>query len=336
MEKKVPNGLLNRLKALWTVSLLLTAFFFYTGCKNDKKDSSVAVEKPRAIVPRISKDSAIYFLEKQLSFGVRVPGTEGHKNTRDWLVEKMKSYGAEVQVQNFKGSFLGKKDVEGFNIIASINPSHKQRVLLMAHWDTRLIAEKDPDEAKRNKAIPGAVDGASGVAALLEIARSIHQNPIDLGVDFIFFDMEDQGEDGENWCLGSKYWAENPHKKNYTAQFGILLDLIGAKNSTYGYEGYSYRFAGELLKKVWNLAGQMGYGHLFKVYDGGGIMDDHYYVNTIRNIPSIDIIETNASGGFGSYHHTHNDNLDAIDPEILRSVIQVVTAVLYKTSDGTF
>ncbi|MBK9257090.1 MAG: M28 family peptidase [Saprospiraceae bacterium] len=319
----------------WVLSF---ALLFVTSCKDDKKTNEDATPHStnKAVIPRINADSAFSYVEKQLSFGVRVPGTTGHTQTKDWIIHKMKSYGAEVEVQPFKATFLGKKDVPSYNIIASVNPSYKKRVLLMAHWDTRLIAEKDADPEMQTKAIPGAIDGASGVAALLEIARNISLNEIELGVDFIFFDAEDQGENGDNWCIGSKYWSENPHKKGYTAEFGILLDLIGAKGATYGYEAYSYQFAPNILKKVWALAQGMGYGQLFMVYDGGGVMDDHYYVNTIRKIPSIDIIETNKAGGFGSYHHTHDDNIDAMDIENFRSVIQVVTAVIYKVSDGSF
>ena len=337
MVKKVQNGHLNS-GSFFILVLGILTITFVIGCKESEPQTNIDKGKAsvKAIVPRINEDSAMAFVKAQLDFGVRVPGTQGHKDTKEWISEKMKSYGAKVIIQPFKGSFLGKKDIEGFNIIGSINPDHKNRVLLMAHWDTRLIAEKDNNPEKRNQPIPGAIDGASGVAALLEIARSVHQNPIDLGIDFVFFDMEDQGEDGNNWCIGSKYWSENPHSKGYTAQFGILLDLIGAKDATYGFEGYSYQFAGDILKKVWNLAQQMGYGQLFQVYDGGGIMDDHYYVNSIRKIPSIDIISTNSKGSFGAYHHTHDDNIDAMDKENFRAVIQVVTAVLYKTSDGSF
>lgn len=337
MAKKVQNGLLNKCSSRTLAGLLMVLLFLHS-CKEDPKntDNTITVKTERAVVPRINEDSAMSFVMKQLDFGVRVPGTPGHAKTKEWITDKMKGYGAEVVIQEFKGSFLGKKDVQGYNIIASVNPKHKKRILLMAHWDTRLIAEKDSNPEMKDKPIPGAIDGASGVAALLEIARSVQQNPIDLGIDFVFFDMEDQGENGDNWCLGSKYWSENPHQKGYTAEFGILLDLIGAKGATYGFEGYSYQFAGDLLRKVWGLADKMGYGQLFQVYDGGGIMDDHYYVNTIRKIPSIDIIETNRMGGFGNYHHTHNDNIDAMDKENFRKVIQVVTAVLYKTSDGSF
>jgi glutaminyl-peptide cyclotransferase len=302
-------------------------------CKQDQK----VVEKlPPAIVPRVQKDSALAFVQKQLSFGTRVPGTDGHKACRDYIVKTMKGYGASVEIQDFKASFLGKTDVPSYNIVCKINPNAEKRVILFAHWDTRLIAEKDADVSMQGKPIPGAIDGASGVAGLLEIARLIKSNPINLGVDFVFFDAEDQGSADGNWCIGSQFWSKSVAKDEKKPDFGVLLDLVGAKNATYGMEGYSMEAAPDLVKKIWNLAAQMNKSEYFQVYVGGKIEDDHFYVNTIARIPTVDIIETTTNGTFGHYHHTHKDNIDEIDPANLGAVIQVVTAVLYKYSDGTF
>lgn len=306
-------------------------------CKPDKKKAIDTTNLPKATVPRIDADSAYNFVLQQTQFGVRVPGTDGHAKTKDWIVNRMKSYGAEVSVQEFKASFLGKKNIPSFNIIAKINPDIERRVILFAHWDTRLIAEKDPDPSKQNQPIDGAIDGASGVAGLLEIARILQSNPINLGVDFVFFDAEDQGNNNDNasWCLGSQYWSKSVKDDKNKPEFGILLDLIGAKGATYPVEKYSFQFAPTIVRKVWALAANMGKSNLFLDQIGGEIMDDHYYVNLIAGIPTIDIIETNPYKGFGDYHHTHADNMDALDRDNLAAVIQVVTAALYKTSDGT-
>ena len=325
------------IRYFFIIILLFTGFI---SCKQDIKDKSEAPSKikAKAKVPPVNADSAFHFIEKQLSFGVRVPGTEGHMKTRDWIIEKMENYGATVEVQAFKSNFLNQKDVPSFNIIAKINPEIKERIALFAHWDTRLIAEKDADQNKKDKPIPGAVDGASGVAGLLEIARLFNENPIDLGIDFVFFDAEDQGDDTSNltWCLGSQFWAKSVANQKLKPEFGILLDLIGAKNATYSKEEYSARMAGSIQKKVWELAAAMGKGNIFINAPVGPITDDHYYVNTIADIPCIDIIETKPSGHFSDYHHTHSDNITAIDKNNLAAVIQVVTAVAYKTSDGSF
>lgn len=325
------------------IRYLIIIVFLFTGflaCKQDTKDKSEvsAKTKAKATVHAVNADSAYSFIEKQLSFGVRVPGTDGHLKTRDWIISKMKFYGASVEIQEFKSSFLTKKDVPSYNIIAKINPEIQERIALFAHWDTRLIAEKDADQSKKDKPIAGAVDGASGVAGLLEIARLVKDHPIDLGIDFVFFDVEDQGDDTSNlsWCQGSQFWSKSVANQETKPQFGILLDLIGAKNATYSKEEYSAKMAGSIQKKVWELAAVMGKGNVFINAPIGAITDDHYYVNTIANIPCIDIIETKPSGYFSDYHHTHNDNITAIDKNNLAAVIQVVTAVAYKTSDGSF
>ncbi|MFZ1704035.1 MAG: M28 family peptidase [Saprospiraceae bacterium] len=320
---------------------LLTFVAFNIGCKNDA-DSKKSVDqnqtptvKKKVMVPAINGDSVYHFVENQLSFGTRVPGSAGHKAMKDWLVKKSTSYGLTVVVQDFKASFLGKTDIASYNIIASLNPEHKTRMILAAHWDTRLIAEKDSNPAKTNQPIMGADDGASGVAALLEIMRVMSQKNIDLGVDFIFFDAEDQGDEKGNWCIGSQYWAKNLHKKDYTADWGILLDLIGAQNAKFHKEEISMYYAGKYVDKVWGLAQGMGYGQYFLNEKIGQIQDDHYYVNSIAKIPMIDIINTLPSGNFGSYHHTHSDDIGIIDREVLRAVTQVTIAAVYKYSDGT-
>lgn len=315
---------------------------FLASCKDDKKtadtqdtQTGVVKAKKRAMVPPVSGDSVYQFVEKQLSFGTRVPGSSGHKAQKDWMVAKAKSYGLDVRVQEFTVDFLGKKNVPAYNIIASLNPDHKDRVILAAHWDTRLIAEKDPDPSKQKTPIMGAVDGGGGVAALFEIMRVLSEKNIDLGVDFILFDAEDQGNEGAGWCLGAQYWAKNPHVKEYKADWGILLDLIGAKDARFYKEDISMVFAGNYVNKVWNLAQNMGFGKYFISERIGSIEDDHYYVNTIAKIPMINIIHTMPSGNFAAYHHTHKDDLPVIDKEVLRVVTQVTIAALYRYSDGS-
>ena len=322
--------------------LLLIGLLAFNSCKdaNSGNSDNSIIKKVPVKVPRFNKDTAYSFIEKQLEFGYRIPGSEASINTKNWLVKKLRSYGGEVVEQTFKASFLGKKNVDATNIIASFNPDIKQRVLLCAHWDSRMIAEKDSDPEKRDKPIYGADDGASGTAALIEIARTISLNPIDLGIDIILFDAEDQGVNGgaqSSWCLGSQYWSKNPHKRNYRAKYGILLDMIAAKGAVFKREGWSERYAPDLLDKVWRLAQGMGYGDLFQNLKSGAITDDHYYINTNIGIPTIDIINTVGTGAdaFGPYHHRHTDNIEIIDIRNLRAVGQVVTAVIYKTSDNT-
>ena len=322
--------------------VLLIAIATIFSCKEEPKPKAVAtpkLKKASVRIPSSNMDSVFAFVEKQLQFGYRIPGTTEHVACKDWLVDKFRSYGAIVQEQKFKASFFDKKNQQAYNIIASYNPDHEQRILLAAHWDSRMVAEKDPDTIKQKNPIHGADDGASGVAALLEISRHIRENPIDLGVDIILFDAEDNGdsEDSYSWCLGSQYWSNNKHKPNYTAEFGILLDMVGAKGASFPKEGHSQSFAKTFHDKVWDLAQNMGNKDLFLNQTFHGITDDHYHVNTIANIPMIDIINWNLTrNAFDKYHHTHDDNIDIIDKKVLRKVSQVVLATIYKISDGSF
>ncbi|MEO1383588.1 MAG: M28 family peptidase, partial [Bacteroidota bacterium] len=129
------------------------------------------VDRSLIKVPDFQADSAYAYIEKQLSFGPRVPNTQAHAACAEWLQDKFQSLGAKVKVQTgvveaYDGTLLNI-----YNIIASYNPDRAKRIMLSAHWDTRPIADQDPDPTKQSQPIPGANDGGSGVAVLLEIGR---------------------------------------------------------------------------------------------------------------------------------------------------------------------
>lgn len=328
--------------------------FALAGCQDDPTTTSDAqttddpvieateIERKNVRVPAINRDSANAHILSQLKFGPRVPNSEGHQKTKAWIVSKLKSYDFQVieqdfKVQDYKGTVL-----EATNIIGTVNPDHKKRVVLAAHWDTRFMADQDPNRIE--DPIPGADDGASGVAALLEIARTIQENPIDMGIDLIFFDAEDQGQDGgqlETWCMGSQHWALNPHVEGYQAKFGILLDMVGAKGAIFQTENLNGVFdqnkvqrITKLYDRVWKLAQTMGRSNMFMNRKMNAVTDDHYFVNKHTDIPMIDIIHRpiESQTGFGAHWHTHKDEYSIIDKNVLGIVTQVVTAAIYKES----
>jgi hypothetical protein len=292
-------------------------------------------------VPQFDADSAYSFIERQVAFGPRVPGTVTHAECGNYLVDKLRSYGAEVVTQDVDLTAYNGDVLKARNIIASFQPEKKQRVMLCAHWDTRPWADSDPDPANHYKPIPGANDGGSGVGVLLEIARQLASVPTNIGVDIILFDAEDYGrhENDEyrgwgrenSWALGSQYWSRFPHKENYNARYGILLDLVGAPASTFYREGISDHYASNIVDKVWAQAAKEGYSAFFINREGGMVTDDHLYVNDFMGLPCIDIIncDLNSSNGFGPYHHTVKDDMDWIDAATLKAVGQTVMAVIY-------
>ncbi|MEP6793784.1 MAG: M28 family peptidase [Saprospiraceae bacterium] len=325
--------------------VLIGLFLFTSSCKKDSTVSNETNGVPAKVpikVPLFSKDTAYAFVAKQVAFGPRVPGTDAHQATRQWLVQKFKSYGATVIEQSFKANMLPLGEVRSVNIVASFNPTYARRVLLAAHWDTRYAADEDDD--RPTEKFDGADDGGSGVGILLEIARLIKENPISLGVDLILFDAEDQGaSDGneDTWCLGSQYWAKNPHVKGYRAEYGILLDMAGAKGATFQKEDLSNVFLPDKANKIhsiydrlWAQAKGMNQTTFFVDLKGKPLIDDHYYVNLNTDIPMADIINkpVNSTKGFGAHWHTHDDNMSVIDPITLGAVGQVVTAFVYNSS----
>jgi glutaminyl-peptide cyclotransferase len=323
---------------------ILFAAFIIGGCTDNKKQKNTIPEPAvrKVDVPPFVPDSAYGFIETQVAFGPRIPNTKSHRQTANFLIKKLKSYGAKVTVQEFESPTFDGQTLNLQNIIASYFPEKAKRILLAAHWDTRPFADKD-SEAKDAK-FDGANDGASGVGVLLEIARILGKEKApDVGVDIILFDGEDWGEKHgtqdrvtlapgleEWWCLGSQHWSKNKHQPNYSAYFGILLDMVGAKDAQFHKEGYSMEFAPGITDKVWSTAQRLGYSHVFVSQRKEEITDDHYFVNTKAKIPMIDIIHYQPGGGFfGDFHHSRKDNMTLISKETLKAVGETVLAVVY-------
>ncbi|MBT8191358.1 MAG: M28 family peptidase [Bacteroidia bacterium] len=320
---------------------LLFLLIGFVSCNEESKAVPKPATKTPVKVPAFNGDSAYTYIEKQLSFGPRVPGTDEHAACRQWMVEKFRSFGAEVIEQEFTAVIHTGDKWPSANIIAQFNPDLKDRVILSAHWDTRYIAEEDKNKKRKEDPIPGADDGGSGVGVLIEIARIISENPINLGVDIILWDAEDQGKRGSNqppqlWCLGSQHWAKNMHRNNYRAKYGINLDMVGAKNPRFGKDDFSKQYAGKILDRIWSNARRMGYTDMFVNEDTGPLVDDHYFINTLTNIPMIDIINQprNSRTGFVNHWHTHDDDINAIDKRTLRVVGQVVLKTIYGESEN--
>jgi len=319
------------------ISIFLIALSFLSCANtstNNKAENKIIVPTEKINIPDFNADSAYQFIEKQLAFGPRVPESKAHKLCGDYLEKSLKRFTPNVIRQDFQTRLANKTIVNGTNFIASFLPEKKNRILLCAHWDSRPFADRDPDESKHNTPIDGANDGASGVGVLLEIARQLSFQNTNVGIDILFFDVEDSGDYGSNdsWALGAQYWAKNTHIPNYRARFGILLDMVGAANPYFAKESTSRQYAPDILKKVWATANKIGYGTYFVDANTGGILDDHVYINQILSIPTIDIIHYNdqTTSGFFEHWHTTKDDLNSIDKFSLKVVGQTVITVIYE------
>ncbi len=311
---------------------ILTACQGSQAGKSTQQADTTASQAVQSEVPRatLDVDSVYSYIEIQVGYGSRVPGTAGHRATGDWIVSKLRGWGYDVVEQPVQGKDYYGKPVSGRNLIATRDASRTPRLLLMAHWDTRPVADMDGDPARRSQPILGADDGGSGVALLLEMARQWRDRPLGVGVDFVFFDLEDGGSSGddESWCQGSQHWARTPHIPGYRAQYGILLDMVGARGARFYWEHHSLRYAAPLLKELWSVGRELGWGHYFVNSKGSAILDDHVPVIEHRGIPSVDIVNYSPEGAFGAHWHTHGDDLDNIDRETLRAVGETVMTTI--------
>jgi hypothetical protein len=328
----------NSLK-IFIVLTSITCSCFIVSCKNQSEENTTESEQPSQKVetPAFNADSAYAYVEKQVSFGPRVPGTPAQRTAAGWMKQKLENFCDTVYVQDVQVKAGSGKMLPCINLIGAINPNAKNRILLLAHWDSRPWADMDVKD--KDQPILAADDGGSGVAVLLEVARAIQQKPLpkDLGIDILFTDVEDYGktEWGDNsYALGTQYWAKNPHVPGYNAEFGILLDMVGAKNAQFPLEGVSTKYAGRVQQQVWQAANTAGYSSYFPFVAGAEITDDHVFVNEIARIPTIDIINLNSTtqSAFAPHWHTHNDNMSVIDKNTLRAVGATLLQVIYETA----
>ena len=312
-------------------------------CKDDDSESNAdttdtASAAPAVQTPAFNADTAYQYVAAQVAFGPRVPGTSAQKSCAAWMETRLRAFCDTVYRQSTTVTGGDKKSLPCINLVGAINPAAQRRILLLAHWDSRPWADEDTKD--QDKPILAADDGASGVAVLLELARALKGQPLpeNLGVDILFIDVEDYGrtEWGEDsYCLGTQYWARNPHVPGYHADYGILLDMVGARAARFPMEQSSSRYAPDVQQRVWQAASTAGYSSYFPaVHSRNGVTDDHVYVNELARIPTIDIIHlTDATrSNFPAHWHTHGDNMSVIDKNTLQAVGQTLLQVLFEAA----
>lgn len=289
--------------------------------------------KARVVPPNFNGDSAYKFVKYQADLGPRVPGSNAHDKAVAYFENEFKRFGAQVLIQSASATTYDGKKWLLKNVIASFDPQNKSRILLCAHYDSRPFSDKEKDPKEAAKPCPGVNDGASGVGVLMEIARMIQTKAPSVGIDIVLFDLEDYGDNGgmpDTWCLGSQHWSKNPHKAGYTAIYGILLDMVGAKDARFPKEEISTFYAGDVVNKVWKAARSTGASEYFIDQETGEMTDDHAFINKIANIPTIDILHYDGyQNKFFVHHHTTKDDINTIDKKTLQAVGQTLLEVIY-------
>ena len=346
---KVMMKKITRLKLLPATCylLLVTCYLLLGSCSNEKKtveektatNETQVSQNAHITPPDFNADSSFAYIKEQADMGPREPGSKAHEQAVNYFEKKFKEYGAEVIIQKATVTTFDQKKWLSKNIIASFNPQNPIRIMLSAHWDSRPFCDRDSNVSNQKKACPGVNDGASGVGVLIEIGRALAKQKTNVGIDIMLWDMEDYGQGSvesntppmdDDWALGSQYWSQNLHKAGYVARYGILLDMVGAKNTNFPMEQFSMLYAKPVVTKIWNAAANLGYDNYFVPKQIGEVTDDHLYVNKYAGIPTADIIGyTPNAGGFFRYHHCFQDDITNIDKNTLKAVGQTVLEVIY-------
>ena len=267
--------------------------------------------------------TAFTYIEQQMAFGPRIPNTPGHVKTGDWLLSTLRARADTVVVQEFRQVTSKGANLRLRNFFARFRSQATERILFLAHWDTRPFADKSQNLAQQRMPVPGANDGASGVAVLLGVADALKATPPTVGVDLLFVDGEDYGNfsDSTETLLGARYFATHL-PPGYTTLFAVLFDMVGDKDLQFYQEGYSLAVAPEVVQRVWQTADRLGYSRVFIPRAGQTLIDDHVPLQH-AGIHAIDVIDFD----FPS-HHTSEDTIDKVSAESLQIVGDVAMALV--------
>ncbi len=255
--------------------------------------------QPKSLVEQqFDPDRAYADLQAQMNYGYRIPGTDSHEKVFSYIQDELQKAGWKVEIQDLT--------YEGHPVknITAKRSNTDSPIILAAHYDTRMVADHDPDENLRSQPVPGANDGASGVSVLLEIARVLPDQ--DKNVWLVFFDTEDQGHImGWDWILGSQVYAEN---LQVIPRAVIVIDMIGDADLNIYREKNSDP---TLTDQIWQSAKELGFENKFIDEEKYSMLDDHTAFLD-KGIPAVDIIDFDYP-----YWHTTQDTTDKVSPESL-------------------
>jgi glutaminyl-peptide cyclotransferase len=277
--------------------------------------------------PRFDGEAALELVRTQVAFGPRVPGTEAHLQQLDWMVARLSALAPEVSVDTFSHVTVAGDSLELFNVSARFRPEATRRILLLAHWDTRPQSDRAADVERQTIPVPGANDGGSGTAVLLQLAELLAGAAPPMGVDLLFVDGEDYGPGIEDMLLGARRYASTLEELDARPVYGLLLDMVGDADPSFPVEGYSAQAANVVVQKVLRAAERLGYRDYFPTRVGESVMDDH--VPLIEaGLPTANLIDWEY-GPSNRYWHTPEDTPDRLSAAALGMVGEVVTELIY-------
>ena len=267
--------------------------------------------------------TAFSYVERQMAFGPRIPNKPGHRQTGDWLLSELRARADTVIVQEIRHVTRRGDTLHLRNFFARFKPQASERVLFLAHWDTRPMADRSENLGQQRLPVPGANDGASGVAVLLGVADALKARPPASGVDLLFADGEDYGDfaDTNDVLIGSRWFAAH-QPAGYAPLFAVLFDMVGDKDLQIFEEGNSVASAPEVVQRVWRVAAEIGHERQFVSSVRHTLTDDHVSLQK-AGIHAIDVVDFDYP-----YWHTTEDTIDKISAESLQIVGDVAVALV--------
>jgi hypothetical protein len=274
-------------------------------------------------------ETALRYVQEQVGFGPRVPNTEGHRRTGDWIEAHLRRTADSVEVQAWNHVTREGDTLRLRNFIGRFRPEATERVLLLAHWDTRPRADQEANLGLQQQPIPGANDGGSGVAVLLGVADVLAATPPTLGVDLLFVDGEDWGTDfsGPDALIGSRYFASRLPRDRHPL-FAVLFDMVGDADLRLYPEANSVAGAPEVVNRVWETARNLGYEDVFRTDRQTSAIDDHIPLLE-AGVRAIDVIDfAYGAPDRNVYWHTLQDTPDKLSARSLKIVGDVAVKLV--------
>jgi glutaminyl-peptide cyclotransferase len=267
--------------------------------------------------------AAFQYIETQVGFGPRIPGTDAHRRAAAWLDSLLRRRADTVVAQSWTHVTARGDSLPLTNFIARFNPGAAKRILFLAHWDSRPTAD-GPASSDSTKPVPGANDGGSGVAVLLGVADVLKRAPPSIGVDLLFVDGEDYGDftnAPDDVLIGSRYYAAHP-VAGPPPLYAVLFDLVADKDLQIFEEGNSVIGAPEVVELVWDTAKDLGYAGTFVATPKHTLIDDHLELQK-AGIRAIDVVDFD----YPSWHTT-GDTIDKVSAASLQIVGDVAVALV--------